>query len=1673
MTNYYSIVPPSGEFGPNWPNWFNLPQGGQGQISSAGWTSDDREFASFNNEGFVQQTFLGASIQRFDLNAGFGDTASTMSITVVNDEYNISDGNGYGKGDDPYHNGQFDVFAPPPVGTPVYFKFGKNPADTEQAWRQTWDDLYDIKTLPKRDEENNPWGIKFPTSTVAKESFLQLEPYHYVNLAKSNADRSNNVYYIEDRSKLWDEDEVARGRCHFVFGGVLQSYTQNVGTGGAPVYSVQLTDPREILSNVQLILNEYQGSVFSYKNMINIYGFLEYDPSAELIQALNTPVWEGKLPKPGVSVLRSKPPFITEFTPAPEGNPVGTVSKYYTLRQTEFNDGSDRVSKSKIQYQGLKSFYDATCGRWVVVSKRETTEDDSLADVLLPSGTVSGVNGQYSYEKGEKKYNLKDEYFIEDRSLGNTSYSEDVNKKIPQLFPITGQGMSRRSDKGIPFYRVKQALRAMLQMDGELPQEYIEAGFTGTINFRGFNYVVDLDGLDLDKIPLMYNMDFGKLDLLSFAQEICDITSSELFVQLLPIIDHPACKDIYDYNTKQILDLNKPENIIAGVIHLSAIDKSQQPKYGAIKTYIDLLKFRGIPVEQQDVGFELSNVVTDKFVVGGQKVDMHYFHTERDRDNLWQEQLEGSKLNQDLFGEKQWELEYQLQQQVLPYYGLLGENAVTIPRGNGPFTQILLDSRNLNAFGVGDYYVATELEMRAAMVSFDAWKNMLLSYNDAYIEDVADRRVTLSALGGQNSSIQKPNEAITRYAQEIDIGGLNSGDDESKAKIQELIDELGNREYAVSVPRCVWHSDKPYIKKLVKRFSGKIEEETTEEEDPGLGGGPPGGPAQVGIAGDVIDSYPASPCSPPLGYPLYYKRAQNIGIIEAGVAKLMDKRTRLVKNHNVINQEYENKNSPLLRVSKRGLADRIGKLREEINEFAKANKSNPEFRTDPRYVALLNTLEEVTNVYQNYEEMQQNLKELKGQVDEINAIFEDKNDPLHRFMLLIEKTAKRHNDNAKKVHQFVKKIADECLGRKFMVRIPRTVNWAWNKDITGYDPRKNYNIKGGPWGFKPRTINKDPNVSKNLPATTFSKSAQYFNVPDNLFQPFLQDYQDLVWTKPILHGLEENEGALKGNWNPLVENWEFNYKPEPKGGYHPFEIFRKHLNILDYRTYYSDANDSAIFNNGIFEWPEVVRNGLAPVDMNNLMAENQRVQCYVKYNNSDTLDFTSVDPSDMTQQQLKKGVGPSEFGFSWVPDLIEQLPNNNIDTKFSFDHKGELLEQQADGESKPKQVAFVKCELDEKFYMPPQKQKLGHWVYGNDVDFKFHLPEPEIDVITEGCETVTAVNYPYLSPVFSIPDDGGKSEEQSQWTDFKRYRKYDPSAANIGAINEDGTEGEFRSSIITNCEQSNNIVTDLESLDDCHVYAVVTVPGKVTSTFDSRWRDGPLQNINTVEFAHLMTQDVINHPIFSSPASFVGKEKSFPCVSEIPKFATKAEAIEKCKELGFAPTASYIPTKPNLYVDEYGVGPKGHWLPGQRKDWYTFNLGEITTARDLAKKTLKGLVNDDPATHHYYTMPGPIIPDIFAIPLMSMEMCYGPWLSSFSTAETGPDIAYSDIGGQVEFVKDESLSPWEYAGYQLMNEAGQLQAQFSNSLLLFSERGGFVVPDAPTGIALSKALLAG
>ena len=105
LENNYGIVPPSGEFGQDWPSHHNIPVGASGSLSTGGWTADNLTSGNFGNEGFIQQTFLGASIRNFDLNAGFGDTTSTLNIQLVNDEFNSSDGTRLGRGDDPYHSG--------------------------------------------------------------------------------------------------------------------------------------------------------------------------------------------------------------------------------------------------------------------------------------------------------------------------------------------------------------------------------------------------------------------------------------------------------------------------------------------------------------------------------------------------------------------------------------------------------------------------------------------------------------------------------------------------------------------------------------------------------------------------------------------------------------------------------------------------------------------------------------------------------------------------------------------------------------------------------------------------------------------------------------------------------------------------------------------------------------------------------------------------------------------------------------------------------------------------------------------------------------------------------------------------------------------------------------------------------------------------------------------------------------------------------------------------------------------------------------------------------------------------------------------------------------------------------------------------------------------------------
>jgi hypothetical protein len=61
----------------------------------------------------------------------------------------------------------------------------------------------------------------------------------------------------------------------WVFGGLLQSWVRRKGEQENEVFYVTVTDPREILDGVQLVLDNYSGGIFGTVNLYNVYGYME------------------------------------------------------------------------------------------------------------------------------------------------------------------------------------------------------------------------------------------------------------------------------------------------------------------------------------------------------------------------------------------------------------------------------------------------------------------------------------------------------------------------------------------------------------------------------------------------------------------------------------------------------------------------------------------------------------------------------------------------------------------------------------------------------------------------------------------------------------------------------------------------------------------------------------------------------------------------------------------------------------------------------------------------------------------------------------------------------------------------------------------------------------------------------------------------------------------------------------------------------------------------------------------------------------------------------------------------------------------------------------------------------------------------------------------------------
>ena len=89
----------------------------------------------------------------------------------------------------------------------------------------------------------------------------------------------------------------------------------------------------------------------------------------------------------------------------------------------------------------------------------------------------------------------------------------------------------------------------------------------------------------------------------------------------------------------------------------------------------------------------------------------------------------------------------------------------------------------------------------------------------------------------------------------------------------------------------------------------------------------------------------------------------------------------------------------------------------------------------------------------------------------------------------------------------------------------------------------------------------------------------------------------------------------------------------------------------------------------------------------------------------------------------------------------------------------------------------------------------------------------------------------------------------------------------------------------------------------------------------------------------------------------------------------------------------------------------------------------------------------------------PKTPDLFAVPLRSNVLCYGPW---YSAGANGP----------VEYEKNDDLVPWNYGGYTGLNLAGNARVNDGITNQTFDETGSLTVPGAPT-FSIGDQLIAG
>jgi hypothetical protein len=294
------------------------------------------------------------------------------------------------------------------------------------------------------------------------------------------------------------------------FNGLLQSYKTAGESGGYPLYSVTVVDPREILEGVQLILDGYFSSVNGVPNLLNVYGYLEN------ISFGNSEINESGIPWKKV---RDTVTTLTSFLTVDDyGGPIHFANSTYTINLQGLPDLPEyyRVGGSSMSLMDfINEICEATGCDFFITMVEVTTGIFSIVvnivnrQAVALTGSVNefiqNLDGLTSKESGYELVNNPTGKFVVGGNI-EEMYYRVVNKTSgdPTRLIVSGQIILNKDkryytadDNVWPFWGFDSNGNAIIG--------------SGTFEKNYHRFTLDSRGVEVDGVGATYPTDTGEM----------------------------------------------------------------------------------------------------------------------------------------------------------------------------------------------------------------------------------------------------------------------------------------------------------------------------------------------------------------------------------------------------------------------------------------------------------------------------------------------------------------------------------------------------------------------------------------------------------------------------------------------------------------------------------------------------------------------------------------------------------------------------------------------------------------------------------------------------------------------------------------------------------------------------------------------------------------------------------------------------------------------------------------------------------------------------------------------------------------------------------------------------------------------------------------------------------